>query len=324
MSGKLAFIFPGQGSQYAGMGRELAEHYPAARRVFSEADEVLGCKLSEIIFNGTAEELKQTEITQPAILATSVACLQVLRNEYGLMPDGAAGLSLGEYSALVCAGALSFAEALPLVQKRGRYMQEALPPGVSGMAALLGLSREKVLEACRLSAQLGVVEPANYNAPDQIVVAGELDALRHACQIARELGAKRAIELPVSVSFHCSLLKNVEVLLAGALDMVTLQNVSLPVVANVSADYVWTPQEIRFALIRQVSHPVLWQDSVERLAADGFDAFVEVGPGKSLTGLVRKILPGHWVHQAEDPQTINQVVTNLSRREEETYAATGR
>jgi [acyl-carrier-protein] S-malonyltransferase len=219
---------------------------------------------------------------------------------------------------------MSFSEALPLVQKRGRYMQEALPSGVSGMAALLGLSREKVLEACRLSAQLGVVEPANYNAPDQIVVAGELDALRNACRIAKEFGAKRAIELPVSVSFHCSLLKNVETLLDEAMDMVTLESVKLPVVANVTADYVWTPQEIRLALIRQVSHPVLWQDSVERLAADGYDAFVEVGPGKSLTGLVKKILPNHWVHQAEDLESVNNVVTKFSRREDETYAATGR
>lgn len=323
MNGKLAFIFPGQGAQYVGMGREIARHYNVARRVFTEADEVLGFSLSEKIFSGSAEELKQTEITQPAILATSIACLQVLRNEYGIVPDGAAGLSLGEYSALVCAGALSFEDALPLVQKRGRYMQEALPPGVSGMAALLGLERERVLEACRMSARFGVVEPANFNAPDQIVIAGELPALRSACQFAREFGAKRVIELPVSVSFHCSLLKNVEELLAEALEKVALHSVSLPVVANVSADYVRTPAEIRPALIRQVSNAVLWQDSVERLAADGYDAYVEVGPGKSLTGLVRKIIPGRWVHQAEDPQTINQLVRQLQQREEAAYATGG-
>lgn len=323
MKGKLAFIFPGQGSQYIGMGREIAEYYGTARRVFKEADEILGFRLSEKIFHGTAEELKQTEITQPAILAMSMACLHVLRDEYGLIPDGAAGLSLGEYSALVCAGALSLDEALPLVQKRGRYMQEALPPGVSGMAALLGLERQKVLEACRLSAGYGVVEPANYNAPDQIVIAGELAALRNACRIAKELGAKRVIELPVSVSFHCSLLKNVEALLAQALDKVALHAVSLPVVANVSADYVSSPEEIRLALIRQVSHAVLWQDSVEKLAADGYYTFVEVGPGKSLTGLVKKTIPGLWVHHAEDSQTINQVARHLEQREVTDYATGG-
>jgi [acyl-carrier-protein] S-malonyltransferase len=316
MAGKLAFIFPGQGAQYIGMGREIAHNYGIAGRVFAEADEVLGFSLTEKVFYGTAEELKQTEITQPAILATSIACLQVLRNEYGLDPDGAAGLSLGEYSALVCAGALSFDEALLLVQKRGRYMQEALPPGVSGMAALLGLERGKVLEACRLSAEYGVVEPANFNAPDQIVIAGELAALRNACRIAKEFGAKRVIELPVSVSFHCSLLKNVENLLAQALDSVTMLSANLPVVANVSAEYVRTPEEIRRALIYQVSHAVLWQDSVEKFAADGYKIFVEVGPGKSLTGLVKKINPGLCVHHVEDLQTVKQVVEYLQQKEE--------
>jgi [acyl-carrier-protein] S-malonyltransferase len=316
MAGKLAFIFPGQGAQYIGMGREIAQNYGIAGRVFAEADDVLGFRLTEKVFYGTAEELKQTEITQPAILATSIACLQVLRNEYGLHPDGAAGLSLGEYSALVCAGALSFDEALLLVQKRGRYMQEALPPGVSGMAALLGLERGKVLEACRLSAEYGVVEPANFNAPDQIVIAGELAALRNACRIAKELGAKRVIELPVSVSFHCSLLKNVENLLAQALDNVTMLSANLPVVANVSAEYVRTPEEIRLALIHQVSHAVLWQDSVEKFAADGYEIFVEVGPGKSLTGLVKKINPGLCVHHVEDLQTVRQVVKYLQQKEE--------
>jgi len=321
MVGKLAFIFPGQGAQYVGMGREMAEQYSVARRVFAEADDILGFNLSEKIFSGSEEELKQTEITQPAILATSIACLQVLLNEYGIKPDGAAGLSLGEYSALVCAGALSFAEALPLVQKRGRFMQEALPPGLSGMAALLGFEREKVMETCRLAAPFGVVEPANFNAPDQIVIAGELGALRRACQIAKELGAKRVIELPVSVSFHCSLLKDVELLLARELDKVELTFAKLSVVANVSATYVCTPLEIRQALIRQVSHAVLWQDSIEMLEDDGYDAFIEVGPGKSLTGLVKKISPGLWAHQVEDPKTLEKVVAALREKREKRYAA---
>lgn len=323
MMGKLALLFPGQGAQYIGMGREMAECYSVARRAFAEADDVLGFSLAQKIFSGDAEELKQTEITQPAILATSIACLRVLLEEYGLTPDGAAGLSLGEYSALVCAGALSFAEALPLVQKRGRFMQDALPPGVSGMAAVLGLTREKVVEACCLAAPFGVVEPANFNAPDQMVIAGEIAALKRACQMARELGAKRVVDLPVSVSFHCSLLKDVEPLLARELENVAVVSAKLPVVANVSAAYVRTPAEIRQALVRQVSHAVLWQDSVERLVADGFDAFIEVGPGKSLTGLVKKINPGLLVHQVEDPKTLEKVIAVLKKQEAGLYATGG-
>ncbi|HHX74963.1 MAG TPA: ACP S-malonyltransferase [Firmicutes bacterium] len=318
--GKVAYIFPGQGSQYVGMGRELAENYSEARRVFAEADDVLGMKLSEIIFYSDEEQLKRTEITQPAIVATSLACLAVLRS-LGCEPDAAAGLSLGEYSALVTASALSFEKVLPLVQKRGRLMQEAVPPGVGGMAAILGLDREKVHTACAEASVLGVVEPANYNAPGQIVIAGELPALRRACELAKMLGAKRAVELPVSVSFHCSLLKGVEPLLAEEIDKTSLQAVKIPVVANVSADYVTSPPAIKDALVRQVSRPVRWQDTVEKLAADGYDRFVEVGPGKALTGLVKKTLPGVWVHQAEDCGSLAKVLSVLQGESGEEYAA---
>lgn len=312
--GKIAFIFPGQGSQYVGMGREMAENYAVARRVFEQANDVLGMKLSEKVFAGSEEELKQTEVTQPAIVATSIACLEVLK-QHGLEAQGMAGLSLGEYSALIAAGAMSLDDALPVVQKRGRFMQEAVPPGVGGMAAILGLAREKVVEACREASVVGVVEPANYNSPDQIVIAGEVAALRRACELAKELGAKRTVELPVSVSFHCSLLRSVEPLLAGELDGVGISPVQLPVVANISADYVREPAEIRDALVRQVSNAVLWQDSVEKMIADGYTAFVEVGPGKSLTGLMKKINPNVWVHQVEDVRTLEKVLGALAEEE---------
>ena len=248
---KIAFIFPGQGAQYIGMGQEMSANYEVARQVFALADDVLGMPLSEIMFAGSAEQLKMTEVTQPAILATSIACLKVLE-QHGLEPDVVAGLSLGEYSALVSAGAMSFTDALPLVQKRGRFMQEAVPPGVGGMAAIMGLDRELVLEACRRASSVGVVETANYNSPEQIVIAGEIPAIRKACEIAKELGAKRTIELPVSVSFHCSLLKGVEPLLAAELEKVSLSRAIIPVIANVTAQYIDSPEDIRNALVRQV------------------------------------------------------------------------
>lgn len=316
---KIAFIFPGQGAQYIGMGKDMADHYPAARDVFDQADEALGMKLSHKIFYGTEDDLKMTEITQPAIVAVSIACLEILCR-YGLKPDGVAGLSLGEYSAYVAAGAMSFTDALPLVLKRGRFMQEAVPPGIGGMAAVLGLSADKVKEACREASDLGVVEPANFNAPDQIVIAGELPALRKACDLAKEMGAKRTIELPVSVSFHCSLLRSVEPLLAAELGKISLEQARIPVAANATASYVYAPCQIRDALIRQVSNAVLWQHSMEMMVADGFDTFVEVGPGKSLTGLMKKINPDVWVHQVEDTETMEKVIAKLCEEGEE-YAS---
>ncbi len=286
---KRAFLFPGQGAQYIGMGEDLCREHPASRQVFEKADEVLGFKLSEIIFRGEESDLQKTEITQPAVLTTSIAVSRAVEEEKGLAPAVAGGLSLGEYSALVAAGALSLEEALPLVQKRGRYMQEAVPEGEGSMAAIIGLSREKVEEICSREDGGGVVEPANYNCPQQIVVSGETGAVRKAVELAKDEGAKKAVELKVSAPFHCSLLRPVEEKMARELEQVDIVPPRIPVIANVSASFVSDPVDIRNNLIKQVSHPIKWEDSMNRLLEEGYDSFLELGPGKTLTGFMRKI-----------------------------------
>lgn len=287
----LAFIFPGQGSQHAGMGRDLAENYSAARSVFEEADEALGFALSRLCFEGPDEELQLTENTQPAILTASVAALRAMESEGFPRPDYVAGHSLGEYSALVAAGALTLTKAVQIVRLRGRFMQEAVPVGAGAMSAIIGADLETVQAACKEASESGgVCSPANINSPGQVVIAGDAKAVDRANEILKSRGAKRALKLNVSAPFHCSLMKPAQDRLAEELEKIELSNLNAPLIANVDASPVRTGSDARRKLIEQVSSPVLWQDSVERLANEcGVKTFVEVGAGKVLCGLVKKI-----------------------------------
>ncbi len=289
--GKTAYIFPGQGSQYAGMGKEACESSPSARAAFEEADRVLGFKLSDLCFRGPDEALRLTENTQPAILTVSVAVLRILQ-ERGFAPDFVAGHSLGEYSALVCAGALALGDAVEIVRKRGRYMQEAVPAGKGAMAAVVGLPAEQVAEGCREASGLGVVTPANFNAPDQTVIAGDAAAVQKALEILRAKGAKRVLPLPVSAPFHCALMMPAQERLSADLAALEIRNLSVPLICNVDAREVTRGASARESLLRQVCAPVRWVESVRRLVELGTSRFVEIGPGRVLTGLVKKIEPG--------------------------------
>ena len=284
----IAFLFPGQGSQAVGMGKELAEKYPVARQTFDEADEALGYKLSQVCCEGPEEQLRMTEVTQPAILTASVAAWRVL-HEKGFTPAFVAGHSLGEYSAHVAAGTLPFADAVRTVRNRGKYMQEAVPAGVGAMAAILGLDLEKVAAVCADAAQGEVCEPANINSSEQIVISGHAAAVERAAKLASERGAKRAVMLSVSAPFHCSLMKPAQDRLAADLSALHLQKPSVPVVCNVDAALIEDAAAAQDALVRQVTGSVKWDQSVKLLIAKGIQTFVEVGPGKVLSGLMRQI-----------------------------------
>ncbi len=289
MTSRLAYIFPGQASQYAGMGRDLAENFPAARRVFEEADDALGFKISGVCFDGTAEELQLTENTQPAILTVSVAALSAMESEGLPQPAYVAGHSLGEYSALVAARALTLRDAVRTVRARGRYMQEAAPVGSGAMAAIMGADLKTVMEACVEAQQNDVCMPANINAPGQIVIAGNVAAVDRATELLKERGAKRAIKLNVSAPFHCALMMPAQERLAAALEDVVFEDLRLPLVTNVDASIIGTGDDARDALVRQVSSPVRWLESMELLISEGVETFIEVGPGKVLSGLLRQI-----------------------------------
>jgi [acyl-carrier-protein] S-malonyltransferase len=285
----VAYIFPGQGSQIAGMGRELAAQYAAAREVFAEADDALGFSLSQLCFEGPAEALQLTENTQPAILTVSVAALRAMEAEGLPSPAFVAGHSLGEYSALVAAGALTLRDAVRTVRARGRYMQEAVPVGVGAMAAILGLEADAVADACRETATEGeVCSPANINSPKQIVIAGHTAAVERAMEMLKARGAKRAIRLPVSAPFHCALMQPAAERLGADLEQLEFADLRTPLVNNVDAVAISGGREARESLVRQVTAPVRWLESVKFLAGAGVETFVEVGPGKVLAGLVRQ------------------------------------
>jgi [acyl-carrier-protein] S-malonyltransferase len=307
---KIAFVFPGQGAQYAGMGRDLSEKFAAARSVFDEADAALNFPISRLCFEGPEEDLKLTENTQPAIVATSVAAFRVLE-EKGLKPDFVAGHSLGEYSALVAAGALKLGEAAALVRRRGRYMQEAVPVGLGAMAALLGLELPRVESVCEQAAQGQIVSPANLNSPGQITIAGNREAVERAASLAKEAGAKRAILLQVSAPFHCALMMPAEERLKADLDKTSFSDLRVPLVTNVDAKSIRSGDEARDALQRQVSRPVRWQETIQRLLDEGVRTFVEVGPGKVLLGLIRSIDKSVTMLNAEDEKSVENAVSAL-------------
>jgi [acyl-carrier-protein] S-malonyltransferase len=310
-TGVIAFVFPGQGAQYAGMGRELAQVYPEAAETYARADRALGFPLSRMCWEGPDEVLRQTENTQPAILATSCAALAVLTAR-GLAPDVAAGLSLGEYTALVAAGALTMEDALPLVRNRGRFMQDAAAGRRTAMAAILGLSAEAVRGVCRAASGRGVVEPSNFNSPGQVVIAGDEAAVQEAIVRAKAAGAKRAVLLPVSAPFHTSLMRPAAERLTPLLDALAVRDAAIPVVSNVSAQPVRSPREIREALAAQVDSPVRWDDSLRTMAALAATAYVELGPGSSLAGLIRKTLDGVEVLRVEDRATVEHTMTRFA------------
>jgi len=285
---KLAFLFPGQGSQAVGMGKDFAEKYPVARQTFEEADEALGYKLSQLCFEGPEDQLRLTEVTQPAILTVSIAALRVLEGRIS-RPCFVAGHSLGEYSAHVASGTMTFADAVRTVRNRGKYMQEAVPVGVGAMAAILGMDLEKVAEVCRDAAQGEVCSPANINSPEQVVISGNTAAVERGAKLADERGAKRAKLLPVSAPFHCSLMKPAQDRLEVDLDKLKMQRPVYPVVCNVEASLVSDEVRARTTLVAQVTGAVKWEQSMRLLIEQGVQTFVEIGPGKVLCGLMRQI-----------------------------------
>jgi [acyl-carrier-protein] S-malonyltransferase len=297
----IAFLFPGQGSQVVGMGKELAEHHPIARQTFEEADDALGYKLSHICFEGPEEKLRLTEITQPAILTTSVAAWRVL-NGKGVKARFVAGHSLGEYSAHVAAGTLGFADAVRTVRHRGQYMQEAVPVGVGAMAAILGMDLDLVTATCRDASNGEICEAANINSPAQVVISGHTGAVDRATKLAEERGAKLAKVLPVSAPFHCSLMQPAQERLAADLQALNFQEPAVEVACNVDAALVSTAEQSREALVRQVTGSVKWYQSMHLLLAAGVQVFVELGPGKVLCGLMRQIdRSKHCFNVADEP-----------------------
>lgn len=307
---KIAFLFPGQGSQYPGMAGEFAQQFPESKEVFDEASAAVGFDLLQLCLQGPVEKLSLTENTQPAILAASIAVLRPLERR-GLTAAVAAGHSLGEYTAITAAGGFSLRDAVALVRKRGQYMQAAVPEGAGLMAAILGMERRDVEKTCLDASKNGIVGPANYNSPGQIVIAGEKKAVEAAMELARAAGAKKVVPLAVSVPSHCGMMRDAGRRLARDLDSITINDLRMPIVNNADARFLRSPAEIKASLIRQISSPLYWEDSVKNMAADGCDTFIEIGPGRVLSGLVKRIVKDATMLNVEDLKSMTGTLDAL-------------
>ena len=306
---KTAFMFSGQGAQYKGMGKELCENFKCAEEIFERADNALGFSIKDICFDDE-EKLNKTEFTQPAILTMSTAALKVIE-EHGIKADYAAGLSLGEYSAYVCSGAFDFDETVSVVRKRGRFMTEAVPEGVGAMFAILGLDRKTVEDTCEEYKQYGFVSPANYNAPGQIVIAGEAEVAEKTAAALKEKGAKMTVKLNVSGPFHTALLKPASDRLAVELEKMNISDMKIPVITNVTGTVVENKADIIPILIKQVMSPVKWEDTINYLASQGVDTFIEIGPGKTLSGFVKRTVKGVKIYNVEDMKSLEKTLKGL-------------